>query len=117
MKQHVHLIGICGTGMGSLAGLFLEAGYRVTGSDTAFYPPMGEQLRGLNIDLKKGFSPTNLEPRPDLVIIGNVCTKANEEAQAAIDSGAPYYSLPAALQKFFLKDRKVLMVAGTHGKT
>lgn len=117
MKKHVHLIGICGTGMGSLAGLFLEAGYQVSGSDTAFYPPMGEQLRALSIELKTGFSQANLDSKPDLVIVGNVCTKENEEVQAAIRLKIPYFSLPAALQEFFLKEKKTLVVSGTHGKT
>lgn len=115
--KRIHLIGICGTGMGSLAGLLVEAGYKVTGSDVSFYPPMGDQLRNLNIPLQAGFDPKNLEPRPDRVIIGNVCTKENPEAKAVLEKSIPYFSLPQALQEFFLKNKKALIVAGTHGKT
>ena len=115
--KHIHLIGICGTGMGSLAGLLVEAGHKVSGSDIAFYPPMGDQLKGLNISLKTGFDPKNLEPKPDTVIIGNVCTKENPEAKRALEAGIPYFSLPQALQELFLKNKKALVVAGTHGKT
>lgn len=115
--KHIHLIGICGTGMGSLAGLLLEAGYKVSGSDTQFYPPMGEQLKKLPISLKEGFHARHLEPKPDAVVIGNVCRRENPEATAAIHRGIPYYSFPQALQELFLKERKALVVAGTHGKT
>lgn len=103
--------------MGSLAGLFVEAGYRVSGSDRNFYPPMSDQLKALDIPLKTGFDPNHLKPKPDGVVIGNVCTRENPEAKAAVDQNIPYYSLPQALQEFFLKNKKCLVVAGTHGKT
>ncbi|OGQ06322.1 MAG: hypothetical protein A2W61_07215 [Deltaproteobacteria bacterium RIFCSPLOWO2_01_44_7] len=115
--RRIHLIGICGTGMGSLAGLLVDAGYQVSGSDTAFYSPMGDQLKGLNIPLKTGFDPKNLEPKPDLVIIGNVCTKENPEVKETLAQNIATMSLPQALQEFFLKNKKTLVVAGTHGKT
>ncbi len=115
--KHIHLIGICGTGMGSLAGLFKEAGFQVTGSDTQFYPPMGDQLKAMGIPLMTDFDPKNLEKKPDIVIIGNVCRKENPEAVRALELGVKYYSLPQALQEFFLKNKKALVVAGTHGKT
>ena len=115
--KHIHLIGICGTGMGSLAGLLVEAGYTVSGSDTAFYPPMGEQLKKLPITLCEGFKPNNLHPTPDLVVIGNVASKNNPEVEAVLAQGIPYVSLPQALNQFFLKNKKSLVVAGTHGKT
>lgn len=115
--KRIHFIGICGTGMGSLAGLFAEAGWKVTGSDTHFYPPMGDQLKNLGIPLLTGFHPDNLKPRPDAVVIGNVCTKENPEAQAALRQGIPHFSFPQALSAFFLKDKKPMVVAGTHGKT
>ena len=115
--RHVHLVGICGTGMGSLAGLLVEAGFQVSGSDTAFYPPMGDQLKNLPIRLHEGFKAQNLKPKPDLVVIGNVASKNNEEAAAVLDQKLPYLSLPQALNHFFLQNKKALVVAGTHGKT
>jgi len=115
--MHVHLIGVAGTGMGALAGLLQAAGHRVSGSDVAFYPPMGEALARWGIETKTGYSPANLEPRPDLVIVGNVCRKDNPEARAAIDGGLRYASMPAALEELFLSKRASYVIAGTHGKT
>jgi UDP-N-acetylmuramate: L-alanyl-gamma-D-glutamyl-meso-diaminopimelate ligase len=115
--MHVHLIGVAGTGMGALAGLLKAAGHRVSGSDTAFHPPMGEALARWGIETRTGFDPANLEPRPDLVIVGNVCRKDNVEARAAIDGGLAYDSMPGAIEKLFLHERPGWVVAGTHGKT
>jgi UDP-N-acetylmuramate: L-alanyl-gamma-D-glutamyl-meso-diaminopimelate ligase len=115
--MHIHLIGVCGTGMGSLAGLLAKAGHRVTGSDAAFYPPMSDALNRWGIETYQGFSPSHVEPAPDLVVIGNICRSNNPEARAAIDSGLRTMSLPAVLEEFFLKDRMNCVVAGTHGKT
>jgi UDP-N-acetylmuramate: L-alanyl-gamma-D-glutamyl-meso-diaminopimelate ligase len=115
--KHVHLIGVAGTGMGSLAGLLRKAGYRVTGSDTAFYPPMGERLRGWGVETSQGYDAAHLDPRPDLVVVGNVCRKDNPEARAAIDGGMAYVSMPGALEQLFLAQRVPFVVAGTHGKT
>jgi UDP-N-acetylmuramate: L-alanyl-gamma-D-glutamyl-meso-diaminopimelate ligase len=103
--------------MGSLAGLLVRAGHRVTGSDTAFYPPMGEALERWGIEKRLGYDPAHLEPRPDLVVVGNVCRRDNPEARAAIDGGMRYLSLPAALGELFLEGRRSFVVAGTHGKT
>ena len=115
--MHVHLIGVAGTGMGSLAGLLKKAGHRVTGSDSAFYPPMGDALARWGIETLQGFDPQHLVPAPDLVVVGNVCRPSNVEARAAIDSGLPYTSLPGALARFCLSGRRSFVVAGTHGKT
>ncbi|MBN1654989.1 MAG: UDP-N-acetylmuramate:L-alanyl-gamma-D-glutamyl-meso-diaminopimelate ligase [Deltaproteobacteria bacterium] len=115
--MHVHLIGVCGTGMGSLAGLLAKAGNRVTGSDTAFYPPMSDALIRWGIETYQGFSASHLEPAPDLVVVGNVCRPDNPEAGAAIDAGLRTMSLPAVLEEFFIKGRRAFVVAGTHGKT
>jgi len=115
--MHIHLIGVCGTGMGSLAGLLVKEGNRVTGSDTAFYPPMSEALVRWGIQTFEGFSPSHLEPRPDLVVVGNVCRPDNPEARAAIDGNIRTLSLPAVLEAFFIKGRRGFVVAGTHGKT
>ena len=115
--MHVHVIGVCGTGMGALAGLFRAAGHRVTGSDTAFHPPIGPALARWGVETRPGWDPANLEPAPDLVVIGNVCRKDNPEARAAIDRGLRYTSFPGAMEELFLADRKGFVVAGTHGKT
>jgi UDP-N-acetylmuramate: L-alanyl-gamma-D-glutamyl-meso-diaminopimelate ligase len=115
--MHVHLIGVAGTGMGSLAGLLKKAGHRVTGSDSAFYPPMGDALARWGIETLQGFDPKNLVPAPDLVVVGNVCRPSNVEARAAIDAGLPYTSLPKALSQFCLTGRRSFVIAGTHGKT
>jgi UDP-N-acetylmuramate: L-alanyl-gamma-D-glutamyl-meso-diaminopimelate ligase len=110
-------MGICGTGMGSLAGMLKAQGYHITGSDQAVYPPMSTFLAGLGIDLKPGYGPENLASHPDLVIVGNVITRVNPEAQELMRLGLPFLSLPQALAQFFLKDRIPLVITGTHGKT
>jgi UDP-N-acetylmuramate: L-alanyl-gamma-D-glutamyl-meso-diaminopimelate ligase len=115
--MHVHLIGVCGTGMGSLAGLLKAAGHRVTGSDRAFYPPMGPALARWGVETVEGYDPAHLEPAPDLVVIGNVCRPDHPEARAAIDRGLPHASFPATLASEVLATRRPFVVAGTHGKT
>ncbi|MBI4211327.1 MAG: UDP-N-acetylmuramate--L-alanine ligase [Deltaproteobacteria bacterium] len=116
-KQHIHLLGIGGTGMGALATLLVEDGHTVTGTDEALYPPMSDQLASLGITVNVGYTPQNLTKRPDLVIIGNVITKENPEAQATLEQKIPYQSMPQAVATFFLKDRTPLVITGTHGKT
>jgi UDP-N-acetylmuramate: L-alanyl-gamma-D-glutamyl-meso-diaminopimelate ligase len=103
--------------MGSLAGLLRKAGYRVTGSDSAFYPPMGERLLEWGVTTMRGYDAAHLSPRPDLVVVGNVCRKDNPEARAAIDGGIAYVSMPGALEQLFLSQRPSFVIAGTHGKT
>jgi len=115
--EHVHLIAIAGTGMGALAGLLHARGLRVTGSDRALYPPMSEMLAGWGIPVALGFEAKHLEPRPDLVVIGNAVRADNPEARAAIDGGIPYRSFPDALYEFAMAGRHPVVVAGTHGKT
>jgi UDP-N-acetylmuramate: L-alanyl-gamma-D-glutamyl-meso-diaminopimelate ligase len=115
--KHVHLIGVAGTGMGALAGLLRKAGYRVTGSDTAFYPPMGDKLAEWGVETRRGYSAEHLTEAPDLVVIGNVCRRDNPEARAAIDGGLPYLSMPGVLEELFLSSRQSFVMAGTHGKT
>ena len=115
--EHVHLIAIAGTGMGALAGLLHARGLRVTGSDRALYPPMSEMLAGWGIPVAIGFDAKHLEPRPDLVVIGNAVRADNPEARAAIDGGLPVRSFPDALYQFAMADRHSVVVAGTHGKT
>ena len=115
--RHVHLIGICGTGMSALAGLFLSSGVKVTGSDQAAYPPTSVLLDAMGLTVKIGYHPENLVPRPDLVVVGNVVRKDNPEALEMERLGLPYASLPECLNKFFLPDKMPIVVAGTHGKT
>ena len=113
----IHMIGICGTGMGALAGMLVEKGFRVTGSDANVYPPMSDFLAGLGIPVASPYAPANLDHGPDLVIVGNVVTRLNPESPRLKELGLPYLSLPQALRHFFLTGKKPLVVAGTHGKT
>jgi len=115
--MRVHLIGVAGTGMSALAALLVEGGHRVSGSDTAFDPPVGPYLQELGIDCLEGWHKSNLDPNPDLVVVGNVCRRDNPEAQEAIWRGIPILSMPGALAEQVLSHRKPLVVAGTHGKT
>lgn len=115
--RHIHMIAVCGMGMGAFAGLLRDAGYRVTGSDQNVYPPMSDQLREAGIRVMSPYSADNLNERPDLVIVGNAVKRVNPEAVALLERGIPYMSFPEALNRFFLSGRKSLVVAGTHGKT
>ncbi len=114
---HIHIMGICGTAMAAMAGMLKASGYTVTGSDSGVYPPMSDFLAGSGIQAASGYGPENLTPRPDLVIVGNVITRKNPEAQGLIEAGIPYLSFPQALAHFFISSRTSLVVAGTHGKT
>lgn len=115
--QHVHLIAICGTGMGSLAVLLKTLGHRVTGSDQYIYPPMSTQLHDWDIPLLEGFKAVHLQPRPDLVVVGNAVSRGNPEAAAAERAGVPVMSFPQALAHFLIAERHAVVVAGTHGKS
>ncbi|WP_028583327.1 UDP-N-acetylmuramate--L-alanine ligase [Desulfogranum mediterraneum] len=115
--RHIHLIGICGTGMAALAGMLKTQGYRVTGSDQNVYPPMSDFLAEEQIPVLEGYSAAHLEPAPDLVIVGNVVRASNPEAIGLADRGLPYLSMPQALAHFFLSQHQPLVVTGTHGKT
>jgi UDP-N-acetylmuramate: L-alanyl-gamma-D-glutamyl-meso-diaminopimelate ligase len=110
-------MGICGTAMGSLAGILQSMGYHVTGSDRNVYPPMSTQLEKLGIRIMQDYKKENLEPRPDFVVVGNVISKHFEEAEALLASDIPYTSLPKAMGEFVIEDRNSIVVAGTHGKT
>src|SRR5213594_2968761 len=116
-QKHVHLIGICGTAMASLAGMLKQRGFRVTGSDAAAYPPMSTSLESLGIPLAQPFAEANLKPRPDLVVVGNAISRGNVELEHVLDEHIPLYSLPQILHDEFLRGKEVLVVAGTHGKT
>jgi UDP-N-acetylmuramate: L-alanyl-gamma-D-glutamyl-meso-diaminopimelate ligase len=115
--KHIHLSGICGTAMASLAGMLQERGFRVTGSDAAAYPPMSTFLESLGIPVAQPFAEANLNPRPDLVVIGNALSRGNVELEFVLDERIPFCSLPQLLHDEFLVGKEVLVVAGTHGKT
>lgn len=117
MTRHIHILGICGTFMGSLAILAKQLGYRVTGSDANVYPPMSTQLEQQGIELMQGYLPEHLEPAPDLVVIGNALSRGNPAVEHVLDSGMPYVSGPQWLAGHVLQGKWVLAVAGTHGKT
>ena len=116
-QRHIHLIGICGTAMASMAGMLKQRGFRVTGSDAAAYPPMSDFLAELGIPVAQPFNPRNLEPAPDLVIVGNAISRGNPELEHLLDQRIPFCSLPDLLHDEFLRGKEVLVVAGTHGKT
>lgn len=116
-KAIIHLMGICGTGMGSLAGLLKSKGYQVRGSDQNIYPPMSHQLEKWEIPVLLGYKPENLLPVPDLVIVGNAISRGNPEVEALLQSDIPYLSFPQAIAEFFLPGKDSLVVAGTHGKS
>ncbi|HEY6370565.1 MAG TPA: UDP-N-acetylmuramate:L-alanyl-gamma-D-glutamyl-meso-diaminopimelate ligase [Candidatus Sulfotelmatobacter sp.] len=116
-NKHIHLIGICGTAMASLAGMLKHRGFRVTGSDAAAYPPMSDFLRELGIPVAQPFDAKNLDPRPELVVVGNAMSRGNVELEYLLDQRIPLCSLPQLLHDEFLRGKEVLVVAGTHGKT
>ena len=103
--------------MASLAGMLRAAGYDVTGSDQAVYPPMSTVLENLGIAVREGYWAENLEPRPDLVVVGNAMSRGNPEVEAMLVAGIPYCSMPEALMRFFMRERRRAVVVGTHGKT
>ena len=117
LPRHIHLSGICGTAMASLAGLLQLRGHRITGSDKAAYPPMSDLLGGLGIPILEPYAETNLDPRPDLVVIGNALSRGNPEVERVLDERIPFTSMAALLREEFLLGRESLVVAGTHGKT
>ena len=115
--MHIHILGICGTFMGGLAALAKEAGYKVTGCDANVYPPMSTQLRSQGIELIEGFGPHQMSLQPDMYVIGNVVSRGNPLMEAIMNRGLPYISGPQWMGEHILRDKWVLAVAGTHGKT
>ncbi|WP_019934459.1 UDP-N-acetylmuramate:L-alanyl-gamma-D-glutamyl-meso-diaminopimelate ligase [Oceanimonas smirnovii] len=115
--MHIHILGICGTFMGGLAVLARQLGYQVTGSDANVYPPMSTQLEQQGITLIEGYDSSQLDPVPDLVVIGNAMSRGNPCVEAVLNRRIPYTSGPQWLLEHVLQDRWVLAVAGTHGKT
>jgi len=115
--MHYHLIGICGTAMASLAAMLQARGHRVTGSDEHVYPPMSTMLRDLGIEIMSGYDPAHLDPAPDCVVVGNAIPRGNPEVESALNQKLLYRSLPEVLKEEFIRGRRSLVVAGTHGKT
>jgi UDP-N-acetylmuramate: L-alanyl-gamma-D-glutamyl-meso-diaminopimelate ligase len=115
--MHIHILGICGTFMGSLAVLAAQLGHKVTGSDANVYPPMSTQLEEQGITLQQGYDPSHLQPHPDLVIIGNAMSRGNPAVEYVLNRNIEYCSGPEWLRRHVLRDKWVLAVAGTHGKT
>ncbi len=103
--------------MAPLAGMLAESGHRVTGSDAGVYPPASTLLESLGIRWTNGFDAANLDPAPDIVVIGNALSRGNPEVEAVLDHKIPYRSLPQTLEEFFLPGHDSLVVTGTHGKT
>ena len=116
-SMHIHILGICGTFMGGIAQLALACGHRVTGSDAHVYPPMSEQLRASGIELIEGYDAQTLSVAPDVWVIGNAISRGNPLLEAILNAGAPYTSGPQWLSENILGGRRVIAVAGTHGKT
>ncbi|REJ75319.1 MAG: UDP-N-acetylmuramate:L-alanyl-gamma-D-glutamyl-meso-diaminopimelate ligase [Acidobacteria bacterium] len=115
--MHYHLIGICGTAMGSLAGMLQSRGHKITGSDQNVYPPMSTQLESLGIELMQGYNPANLDVNADLIIVGNTIKRGNPELEALLNRRLPYYSQAETVKREFIRGKRSLVVGGTHGKT
>jgi UDP-N-acetylmuramate: L-alanyl-gamma-D-glutamyl-meso-diaminopimelate ligase len=115
--MRLHILGICGTFMGGIAALARELGHEVEGSDNNVYPPMSTQLESLGIALRHGYATEHLQPRPDCVIVGNALSRGNPAIEFLLDQRIPYISGPQWLGEQLLGNRRVLAVAGTHGKT
>ena len=117
MSKHIHILGICGTFMGGIAAIAKQSGYRVTGCDANVYPPMSTQLIEQGIELIEGFGIEQLELKPDVFVIGNVVSRGNPLMEEILNRNLPYASGPQWLADTLLRDKWVLGVAGTHGKT
>lgn len=115
--MHLHILGICGTFMGSLALIARQLGHTVTGSDQNIYPPMSTQLQNADIEIMQGYDRSHLQPHPDLVIVGNAMKRGIDAVEYMLDAGLPYTSGPQFLADYVLQGKHVLGVAGTHGKT
>ena len=115
--MHIHILGICGTFMGGIAQIARALGHEVTGSDQNVYPPMSDQLEKMGIELSTGYKPEHLQPAPDQVIIGNTLSRGNPALEYVLNHQLPYFSGPEWLYQEVLKDKHVLAVSGTHGKT
>ena len=115
--RNVHLIGICGTAMATLAAMLKQTGLSVRGSDQDVYPPMSDQLAALGVDFVQGYDAPQLDLRPDVVIVGNALSRGVPVIEEMLNRGLPYVSGPQWLAEQVLRDRHVIAICGTHGKT
>jgi UDP-N-acetylmuramate: L-alanyl-gamma-D-glutamyl-meso-diaminopimelate ligase len=115
--EHIHLLGIAGAAMSPVAGMLQERGFRVTGSDVGVYPPASTLLDSLGIRWNEGYCEENLNPAPDLAVIGNAVSRGNPEVEYILDAKIPYCSMPQLLEEYFIPGHTSIVVAGTHGKT
>lgn len=115
--KRIHMIGVCGTAMGALAGQLVALGHEVRGSDAMFYPPMSDKLEEWGVTTLKGFNAAHLDPSPDLVIVGNVVRRDNPEAVEMRERELPYLSMAEAIAEFMIRDKHSIVISGTHGKT
>lgn len=115
--HRIHFVGICGTGMASLAAMLQERGFEITGSDEGVYPPMSDFLAAKNILVFRGYDGAHLNPAPDLIVVGNALSRGNPEIEYLLNFKIPHVSLPEAVKDFFLRGKTSVVVAGTHGKT
>jgi UDP-N-acetylmuramate: L-alanyl-gamma-D-glutamyl-meso-diaminopimelate ligase len=115
--KHFHFIGICGTAMGAVAAAMKERGFRITGSDSAVYPPMSTFLEERGIQLYRGYRAANIPDKADVIVVGNAISRGNEELEEVLMRKLPYISLPEVLKEQFLRRKRNLVVSGTHGKT
>jgi UDP-N-acetylmuramate: L-alanyl-gamma-D-glutamyl-meso-diaminopimelate ligase len=116
-SKHFHFIGICGTAMGAVAAAMKERGFKITGSDSAVYPPISTFLEERGIQLFKGYRAANLPEKADVIVVGNAISRGNEELEEVLNRKLPYISLPEVLKEQFLRRKRNLVVTGTHGKT
>lgn len=115
--MHIHILGICGTFMGGIAMIAKQSGFKVTGSDLNVYPPMSDELKAAGIELIEGFDESQLDMKPDLVVVGNVMRRGMPIVEKLLNERIPFVSGPQWLEEHYLLNKKVLAVAGTHGKT
>src|SRR5271156_4863294 len=117
VTEHIHLLGIAGAAMAPVAGMLKERGYHVTGSAGYVYPPASTLLDALGIRWHEGFRPENLQPAPDLCVVGNVIARGNPEIEYILDEKLPYCSMPQLLEQYFIPGHTSIVIAGTHGNT
>ena len=115
--KHFHFIGICGTAMGAVAAAMKELGFRISGSDSAVYPPISTFLESRGIKLERGYRAANIPDKADVIVVGNAISRGNEELEEVLNRKLRYVSMPEVLKEYFLRGKRNFVVTGTHGKT